>query len=245
MCVLLLRVLFLVPVQLVVCSVCLCVLLCAGIIFNTRAVSCVCAIVVGLLLPTRVAGGGARFGDGVEAAPPLWRFACRRSQCRITARCSPWIARFALALPLLYSFAPLSLLFFPFRAYLCAGIIFNTRAVSCVCAIVMGLLLPTRVAGGDARFGDGVEVAPPLWRFACRRSQCRMTARCSPWIALCSCATLSLLFCSPFSTLLPLSRLPLCVLLLWVLFLIPAQRWGTCVRETGRRWALCLIYGTL
>ncbi len=204
MCVLLLRVLFLVPVQLVVCSVCLCVLLCAGIIFNTRAVSCVCAIVVGLLLPTRVAGGGARFGDGVEAAPPLWRFACRRSQCRITARCSPWIARFALALPLLYSFAPLSLLFFPFRAYLCAGIIFNTRAVSCVCAIVMGLLLPTRVAGGDARFGDGVEVAPPLWRFAWWRSQCCMPARCYPWIArfalalplLYSFAPLSLLFFS-------------------------------------------------
>lgn len=37
----------------------------------------------------------------------------------------------------------------------------------------------------------------------------------------------------------------LCVLLLRVLFLVPAQRWGTCVRGTGRRWALCLIYGTL
>ena len=122
----------LIPAQFAVCSVFMCVLLCAGIIFNTRVVSCVCAIVAGLLLPTRVAGGGARFGDGVEAAPPLWRFACRRSQCRMTGRCYPWIARFALAPPLLYSFALPSLLFFSFRAYFCAGIIFNTRAVRCV-----------------------------------------------------------------------------------------------------------------
>ena len=45
-----------------------------GIIFNTRAVRCVCAIVVGLLLPTRVADGGTRFGDGVEASPPFAAF---------------------------------------------------------------------------------------------------------------------------------------------------------------------------